>query len=153
MSFTPISSGLSTALSGAIEPTKFLDITRSDIRSDSGDKIIIRNENVRSDVLENRHIHGPSERKEDKIRYTIIIVMISAIIFVTTVSIYDVIRNALNTYYANLALTDPNSHNTNEDIERTKIANQNQLWSSMVFSAICIFSAIILILILIYMIK
>lgn len=132
MSFTPLSGGLSTALSGAIEPTKFIDL--SDLRSED---------------LSSRRIHGP-ERKPKSIGHIIIIVIITAIIFVTVVALYDLLRNSLNTYFANKALMDPNSHNTPEDIERTQIANLNELWSSIVFAAICLVLAVILILVLLH---
>lgn len=133
MSFTPIRGGLSTALSGTVEPTKFMDAERYDARSDD---------------LYSRRIHGPAN-KPQALRHTIIIVIISAIIFVTTVALYDVIRNAINVYFANLALTDPNSHNTPEEIENVQISNQNALWSSMVFAAVCILIAICLLYIII----
>ena len=126
-SFTPISGGLSSALSGTVEPTKFLIKDRT-----FGDR-------------SEKRIHGST----DNTSYTILIVIISAILFVTVVAIYDVLRNVINIYYANLALTDPNSHNTPEDIERTTIANQNSLWSSMLFAAICIISAIVIIFIIV----
>ncbi len=132
MSFTPISGGLSSALSGSIEPTKLLLSSRNDIRD-----------------LSDRRIHSPESNKQSHIMYTILIIIISALIFVTIIAIYDVIRNAINNYYAAISLDDPNSHNNPQDIERTKIANQNALWSSMVFAAICIVSAFILIVIFI----
>jgi ABC-type Fe3+ transport system permease subunit len=141
MSFTPISGGFSTALSGAVEPTKFL----SDNRLDTSDDIRLETRD-----LYGRKIHSPSENKYTKIKYTIVIVILSAIIFVTVIAIYDVLRNAINNYYANIALNDTNSHNTPEDIQRTTIANENALWSSMIFATVCIITAIILILIIIY---
>lgn len=136
MSFTPLSGGLSTALSGAIEPTKF--ISAPDTRSDP-----------QAEELFARRIHEPSSSKTQTIKYTIIIVIISAIIFVTVIALYDIMRNSLNTYYANIALTDPNSHNDPEDIERTQIANINALWSSIIFAIICVIMAIMLVFILI----
>jgi len=138
MAFTPISGGLSTALSGAIEPTKFLDIR--DIRD------------VRSEDIYSKRIHEPTDRTKS-IKYTILIVIISAIIFVTVIAIYDVIRSIIDNHYAHLALIDKNSHNTPEDIERTQIANENALWAHIVFASICIVSAIILICLLVYIIR
>lgn len=138
MSFTPLSGGTSTALIGAIEPTKFISIRASDD--------VYQND---PNELYARRVHRPLDRTEN-MKYTIVIVMISALIFVTVIAIYDVIRNAINNYYANIALLDPNSHNDPDDIERTQIANNNELWSSMVFAAVCLVSAIILIILLIY---
>jgi len=130
MAYTPASGGLSSALSGVVEPTKF----------------------VRSNDLYGRHIHGGTD-KTQTIKYTVMIVIVSAIIFVGVISIYDVIRNMVNGYYANRALEDPNSHNTKEEIERTKIANRNLLYASIVFAGIVIVLAIVLICILGYVIK
>lgn len=138
MSYTPISGGLSTALSGIVEPTKFLDI--KDIRD------------VKTDEYSSRRIHSPEE-KIRSVKYTILIVIISAIIFVTVIAIYDIIRALINNHYAELALTDPNSHNTPEDIQRTEIANTNSLLASIVFASVCVISAVILIFVLIYIIR
>lgn len=139
MSFTPISNvSLSTALAGAVEPTKFINVPRSDDIY----------ENKPNELYEKR-IHGKIDRSES-IKYTIIIVIVSAIIFVTVIAIYDIIRNGINNYYASIALNDVNSHNTPEQIEQTEIANSNSLWSSMVFALLCLISAVVFIVILIY---
>lgn len=153
MSFTPISGGFSTALSGAVEPTKFLDVTRSSVHSDDEPelRLDVRPEgrsDIRFEQLATRRIHSPASRPTETMRYTIVLVIISAIIFVTVVALYDVIRSGLNAHFANLALTDPNSHNTPEDIERTQIANQNAFWASVIFATICLIIGIILIFLL-----
>jgi len=135
MSFTPLSGQLSTALVGSIEPSKFIDVRES------------------SRELSERRIHGKSNDKSDSLKYNIIIVIISAIIFVTVIALYDIVRTGLNVYYSNLALNDPNSHNIQEDIDRTTIANFNALMSSITFAAICLFIGIILILFLIYFLR
>jgi len=138
MSFTPISGGLSTALSGSVEPVKFLDVNDLDTGVD-----------VRSDVspgeLYFRRMHGSANINQTT-QYTIILIIVSAIIFVTVVSLYDIIRTGMNTYFANRALTDPNSHDTAEDIERTMIANMNALWSSIAFAFIALALAVIFLL-------
>lgn len=139
MSFTPLTGGISTALSGAVEPGKFFDVRNEDVRND-----------IRSEDLYAKHIHNRDQSSTKNITKTIIVIIISAIIFVTVISLYDILRNGLNNYYANIALHDPNSHNTPEDIERTEIANQNQLWSSIIFSLICVASAVIIIIILVH---
>lgn len=123
MSFTPISGGLSSALSGTVEPNELYE----------------------------RRIHAPSD-KIQQLLYTILIVIISALIFVTVIAIYDVLRNTINNYYANIALLDPNSHNTPEEIERTQIANYNALISSLAFAASCLITALILIVIIVHFI-
>lgn len=132
MSFTPISGGLSSVLSGSIEPTKLLlSSDRADIRELSG-----------------RKIHSPKCNKKASTIYTILIIIISGLIFVTIITIYALMM--INNYYATIGLDDPNSHNTPKDIERTKIANQNGLWSSMVFVSVCIISGFILIVIILH---
>ena len=102
--------------------------------------------------LYEKRIHGPSERQGGNI-HLLLVIIISAIIFVTVVSIYDVIRSALNSYYSNKALTDPNSHNSQEDINRTNIADFNSLMSTIVFASICIVIAIIFIPVIFYLLK
>lgn len=138
MSFTPLASGgLSSALGGIVEPTKFI-ITNSVGTSDSLEDVRVRD-------YSERRIHSPSEKKASNNTYTILIVVMSAIIFVTVIGIYDVIRGGINNYFADIALTDPNSHNSPDDIERTNIANTNALWASMVFAGVAIILAIIFI--------
>lgn len=129
MSFTPLSDNLSSALTGVIEPSKILDIKERNLDADVPEKIY---------------------RQKNRNIYTLIIIIMSAIIFVTIISIYDIIRNVINNYYANISLNDPNSHNNQDDIERTIIANNNELWSSIVFAIICLLSSIIFIPLLIH---
>ena len=76
-------------------------------------------------------------------KYTILIIIISAIIFVTVVAAYDVIKTIIANYYAREALINPKSHNSKNDINRTIIANQNALIAAIVFSLVCVASVII----------
>lgn len=140
-SFSPLSGGFSTALSGTVEPVKFLDTSRPDIefRTESSD-------------IYGRRIHEGS-KSSGTINYTIVLVIISAIIFVTVVALYDVIRTGLNTYFANQALIDPNSHNTQQDIEAAQIANQNIFIANIVFAAITFAIAVIAILFFLWLLK
>lgn len=132
MSFRPLQEGsISSALLGAADPAKFVDVAREDI-----DKSLF-----------DREIHSPEE-KQSNIRYTLIIIVISAIIFVTVISIYDVFRSIITNYFARQALTDPSSHNKKEEIESTIVANQDALRSNIVFSIFCIITGVILIYIL-----
>lgn len=144
MAYTPsgvISNGLSTALAGTVEPGKFIDVST-----------------LGPNDYYSRRMHGPSvkksndntEKKTSTLKYSIIIVIISAIIFVTIISMYDVVRASFNSFYSNIALTDTNSHNAPQDIQRVQIANRNQLWSTMTFCAFCIVTAVILVAIAIY---
>lgn len=126
MSFQPLKEGsLSQSLLGVIDSTKFTDASREE-------------------NLFDRKIHG-SQDKQNKISYTLIIVIVSAIIFITIISIYDVIRTIINNYFAKIALTDPLSNNKKEDIERTVISNYDELKSRFFFSLFCIITGIILI--------
>lgn len=136
MSFTPLAPGINNALLGAADPGKFIDPYRSDVKSFS------------ERDLEDRRIHDTRSRLQP-ITYTLIIIIISAIIFVTVIAIYDVFRNLISNHYASIALNDPDSDNTPEDIERTQIANQQALVASIIFAIFCIITAIILIFILI----
>jgi hypothetical protein len=79
----------------------------------------------------------------------VIAVIVSAIIFVTVISIYDVIRNLFNAYYTKIALEDPRSQNTPQQINSTNIANKQALYASIAFSAFCIITSIILVYLLI----
>jgi hypothetical protein len=129
MSFQPLKEGnISTSLLGTADPGKFVDASRED--------------------LFDRRINSP-EDKLSNIRRTLIIIIISAIIFVTVISIYDVIKLLITNYFARQALVDPKSQNKREDIERTIISNQDSLKSSIWFSLFCLITGIILIWILI----
>lgn len=132
MSFTPLSGGTSSALLGAIEPGRFIDPDRIDTRRED---------------LTSRRIHG-AEDKGRSLKYTILIVIISAIIFITVIALYDVIRNAISDFYATNSLTDPNAHYTPGEIIQTRIANRNALIASIVFAAFCVLSALVLIVII-----
>jgi hypothetical protein len=133
MSFQPLKEGtISSALFGAADPSKFVDVSRDDV----------------SKNMYKRHIHGSSEKKVN-IGYTLIIIVISAIIFVTAVSIYDVFRSLITNYFAEMSLKDPNAQNKKEEIERTIIANKDSLKANFWFSLFCIFTGSILIYILI----
>jgi hypothetical protein len=132
MAFTPLGLGTSTALSGTVVSPRFLEIGRTDTEDFS-----------RFEDLTGRKVHGSPRDNPKSIEYTIFIIIISAFIFITVIAIFDVIRNIINNYYAHRALTDPNSNNTQEDIERAEIANQNGLWSSIVFATVTFLIAII----------
>jgi len=121
MSFLPISTkNLQESLLGIGDPTKLLESRRDDLMS--------------------RHIHGPRESSG-----AILLVVISAIIFITTVAVFDIIKGSINNYYSKISLTDPNSNNTNKDIQRTLIANRGSLASNFIFAMICIIIAIVII--------
>jgi len=88
--------------------------------------------------------YGPSTYS----RRTILIIIMSAIIFITLVALYDVFRNYINNQYSKKALINPQSHNTNEEIEKALISNQENLNASITFAVFCIIVAVILIMII-----
>lgn len=124
MAFAPIGPSASTALSGTLLSPRFLEIGTSDIDEISP-----------LERLYERRIHE-TKNNPKSIEYTIYIIIISAFIFISIIAIFDVIRNVISNYYAEKTLNDPKINNTKEDIERAEIANQNALWSSIVFAAI-----------------
>ena len=127
MSLYPSSFDLNKSLIGMTEPGKFIDPLRIESRD-----------------LTSRNIHGHISH-EDTIRYTIVITCISAIIFVTIISMYDVLRNIVNSYYTENYFENSNNNMSEDDITRIRISNKNTIISSVIFSLLCILSAIILI--------
>lgn len=124
MSFQPLKEeSLSPALLGISNQETFTDVSRNDDSYEGG-------------------TYNPRSRD---LKYTIIVIFISAIIFVTIVSIYDVIRTIIKNYYAKIALEDPISNNKQEDIDRTIVSNYDALKSSFFFSLFCLVTGIILI--------
>lgn len=144
MAFTPLSNGVATALSGIlVSPGRLIDVSRLETDDDIDD---IRLHGF--DVDKNKK--NNHQQKDRTLKYSILIVIISAIIFVTIISIYDVLRLVLNNYFAKKALDDPNSNNDPKDVERTLIANRNQLYSNLTFSGLCIGLSVVVISILIF---
>jgi hypothetical protein len=129
MAFHTLSPGTGQALLGASQGVQFDD-----------------------DSLFDRRISGPRQTVRST-KGTLIIVIISAIIFVTIVAIYDVIRNSINNYYAKIALTNTQAQNTTQYINSNLIANTQALISSIVFAIVCIITAIIFIPVLVIGIK
>lgn len=128
MAFHPLQPGFSQSLLGTGDLAKFVDVGE------------------REDTLYGKRIR--TSERIGKNKNTVIIITISAIIFVTVVSIYDVIRNAINNYYATIALNDPNANNSQDDINSTIIGNRQGLIASFVFAIFCILVATILVYIL-----
>ena len=112
------------ALFGIAILLKFVDVFRDDVHKS----------------LFVKKIHGLEKSPSNK--YTLIIVFISAIIFVTVISIYDVVRNIINYYYAKKVLTDKTINNDPKSITNTMTVNKNTLISSIIFSSFCIISGV-----------
>lgn len=131
--FQPISGGLSSALLGVADPIKFVDTERIETK----------------DSLYARRRVEKTSNDRSSLRYTILLIIITAIIFITIVAIYDVIRNGITNYYARLALENKCSFNTSENISRTLIANEKSFQSSVVFACLAIVLAVILVILII----
>lgn len=77
-------------------------------------------------------LHGSSKKN------TIVVIIVSALIFITVISLFDVIRNIIHNKYAKLALTNPKTKLKKTDITNTLIANHEGLIASISFSAFCV---------------
>lgn len=133
MSFKPLNEGFSTSLLGSSYPAGYEHSIRYNPDKNLSDRDIHSNIDSQTSILK-----------------TIIVIFISAIIFITVISIYDVLRNYIIYYYNEQTLYDSQSEYTNVYIRQQFVSNKNIMLSSIVFSLICIFSSIILILILVY---
>jgi hypothetical protein len=81
----------------------------------------------------------------------ILSVIITAVIFVTILSIYDVLRTFLNNYYLKQSLLNSDVPNKNMDeINSFLITSNNTLMSVSIFCAICILIALIVIPVIFY---
>ena len=142
-SFTPDTRFGSASLLGVGVPIRYHPISKQDVYI--------------PDIRESpeRGIHPSDEEQKFNSEYihTVIIILISAVIFVTAVALYEVIRVYIGNYYANTALNDPESSNTLQDITRIRVANQATFTSTVIFAFICLISALILVPILIYLDK
>lgn len=95
--------------------------------------------NADQDTLIDRDIHGVRENNsKNRGLSTLIIVILSAMIFVTIIAIFDVFKNAINNYYAARALKNPKAGNSQQDINSTLIANTEGLTASVIFAILCI---------------
>ena len=142
MSFTPAQNGFNTSLLGAEDWYRFKNIP------------------VRNPTLYRKQINGPDDDDGNPTnnpttsnRTAIIFIIISAIIFIAIVAVYDVIRNIINNYYAERALRDPKSTNTLQEIDNTLIGNYQGLIASIIFAVFSIIVAVILVYVLLKFLK
>lgn len=131
--------GPKVSLFGASDPMKFTDPNRIGETSE-----LSKSSDTDTFRPNRRDIHGSSDHKE-AMKYTIIIIIISAIIFVTTVAIYNLIQNIITVYYSNITAGDPRSMNTDDDIIKILLANHFSTEASIAFAVFCIISAIVVI--------
>src|SRR5438445_12782215 len=73
-----------------------------------------------NDLLYNKKLHVPVK---DTQTHLVLVIILSAILFVTIVATYDVIKSGINYAFSNAALHDTHSRNTQEEIERTITAD------------------------------
>lgn len=85
--------------------------------------------------------------------HTVILVMISAILFVTIIAMYDVVRNFIKDYYAKTELEVHRNELPTEDIIEAELANRENLQSSIVFALFSLITALIFIPLLIMLDK
>jgi len=127
MSFQPIEPGLRESLFGTAEMSKF-------------------NTSLEEERIDKYYRRTSSRREVSHDLYqTILIVIVTAIIFIIIVSVFDIIKNIITSYYITRSLRDPKANNTPEDIARTEIADTNAILSSVVFAIIAIIIGLIII--------
>jgi hypothetical protein len=99
-----LSGGLGTSLLGTSDPVRFTDPYRFDVDSPPS--------------LFGRNVHGSTIVGESRttLRYTLLIIIVSAILFVTIVSTFDVLRNGINYYYSQNIVKDPTLTARTKDI-------------------------------------
>lgn len=83
----------------------------------------------------NTSINSPNTKTFKTI---IIPLIISGIVFLTILAIYDTVRSCISNYYSKKALIDPLAKNSIDTINRTLIANYYHLISSFVYTIFCI---------------
>jgi magnesium-transporting ATPase (P-type) len=92
-----------------------------------------------------KKLHPPSSNKGKIGAYVLVIVVISAVIFVTIVALYDVVKTYISNIFASRALKDPVSTNSLEDILQAEVANREALNATLVFALFCVITFIIMI--------
>ena len=91
------------------------------------------------EAISERPIHGVARQHE----HIISIIVLSAILFVLIVSLFDVIKVMVTNYYAKIALQNTISHNNQDDIDRTIEANEERLQATFMFFLICLIITLI----------
>lgn len=76
-------------------------------------------------------------------RSIIILSIVGAILFILVVSLFDIVRNWINNYYAEKALRDSASNVSTDDINSTIIANYQSLIASIVFAIFCVIVGVV----------
>jgi len=103
-----------------------------------------------NDLLYSKRLHGPVR---DNQTHLVLVIVLSAILFVTIVATYDLIKAGINYGFSSASLHDAHSHNTQEDIDRTLTADYYALLAIITFFAVAVVIALITIPILLKYIK
>ena len=117
---------------------------------------VIDEDPIQEDIdegLYEREVRGRVPREINSVRRTIIIILVSAVIFVTVVSIYDVFRLFIDNDFARRALFDPRSHNESDVIDRALVANEGLTQASIFFMFFCLVVAVTIIPLLLWFIE
>lgn len=146
-----INNGIGTSLFGIGASNHILDTGRGNIPDDYLSDIK-QNYYQKDTNLTERHIHGPRHNIQT-IKHQIIIILISAMIFVSAVAVYDVIRNSINYFYADFSLHNNGNTNTEQDINNFLLASRDTIISSALFALFCIITSLIFIPLLILLIR
>lgn len=121
MSITPLSGGLWSSLLGvgATRPG------RTDPFKLGADELRYPKESGRSST--------------EDLRYAIIIIVISAIIFITVVAMYDVVRTVVANYFAATTIANSNQETAAADL----LSNSNALIAGIIFAFVCVITVLI----------
>jgi len=91
----------------------------------------------------------PKEKEKNNLNTNYVKIMlvtiVSAIIFILAVAIYDVIREIINNYYSKKIIEDPEYEATDKEKNREIIKERYSLISTIVFALVVLISAIVLI--------
>ena len=99
------------------------------------------------DITKLTTVEGDKDKRAKDIS-TIILMVFSALIFLTIVTIYAVIEAAMRVYFSNGAIRNGDSKYTEKELAHKKRKNYNRLLKSMVYCAVCVVGTIIIIVLL-----
>jgi len=119
-----------------------------------------------SDTIFPRYIHG-SSKPSNKVIYTILTILVSAIIFIAVVSVYDMIRAIINGHFRRRATLETTAVETDNVLEpqtlsRSKarigllieeITERNTLKAVTIFTLFCVATALVFVPYIIYVAK
>lgn len=92
------------------------------------------------DYVENKIVD-----ESKKLTNSVILIFISATIFVTVISVFDIIRNAIRMYFSDRTINNGDSNYSEEFIVREKVIIRNEFYAHLTFSLITCLLAIIIV--------